>query len=220
MSIVKFKSNLFGNFFWIIIKMMSTVNVNWPSTIVQKWKFVTSTVKIKLTSTIDIKLTLHIWHKKYFNQHFFFNQHFLLQCFFVSGHFHILDIILTSCVDDVPMIFAIWHEVVKIRSIDVVSWYWPKFDVNLKFECPLGSYCWKILCSIKWLGFTFSFRHLDDSEYVPKHVDKPTYYLTLYKYPCQLINQFWTCLHANGLNYLVCLICSIEATFNISILDK
>ena len=98
----------------------------------------------KLMSTAGIKLMLHIDIKKTIQPKcvFFSTKLFFHNLFFQwSFSRHMFYIILTPCVD--VHIFAIWHQHnVKIWSIDVVPWYWPYVDVNLKFECPLGRGCW------------------------------------------------------------------------------
>ena len=129
--------------FWIDIKMMSTVGVNGQSMKCHKWFF----CDVNYQHQIDINYyhQIDVAHgRKQFNQTFFFNQPFLQpKVYFInficqySFSRHIRDIILTSCVDG-HMIFAIWYQqCVKIRSIDVVPWYWPTFYIKLSVECPL-----------------------------------------------------------------------------------
>ena len=123
---------------WIDIKIMSTVDINQPSTLGQKWKLLwcqlsTSNWCQLLASNWcgTLKSTILVFHPK-----FLFN----ICCGQWSFSRHIRDIILTSRVH-VHMIFAIWHQQhIKIMFIDVVPWLWPNVDVNLMFGCWLGCY--------------------------------------------------------------------------------
>ena len=87
-------------------------------------KKVASTVDIIFMSTVGIRLMLYIDITKTFQTNFF-SAKICFHNLFGQWSFtrHILDIILTSCVD-VHIICAIWHQQdVKIRSTDIMLWY-------------------------------------------------------------------------------------------------
>ena len=121
--------------------------MNWHQNYVNNWCKLTINHRSEMEVFVLLKSN---WHQLFpsnwcctltilKNQQKSFQPKFVFTDFVCQWSFsrHILDIILTSCVD--VSIFAIWHKHgVKIRSIDVVSWYWPIFDISLRFKCPMG----------------------------------------------------------------------------------
>ena len=101
-------------------------DVNRPSTIGQKWKFLWCQL---FASNWCCTLTSQLFFSTNFFSPFFICQ--------LSFSTHILDITFTSCAD-VHTIFTIWQQDVKIGSIDVLR-YWPNVDVSLRFEHLLGT---------------------------------------------------------------------------------
>ena len=70
----------------------------------------------------------------------FFNQHFLSPNCFASGHF--LNTFLTYCPHVLMSMCYLQFNISRVSKsglLNIVQWYWPNYDINLRFECPLGS---------------------------------------------------------------------------------